>query len=94
MKKIILIIFLPAWAIYIGGCSKALSTLPDNRAVITTPDQVTQLLTQLQGRTAAYHQLVIGTVGHKIIQCNIEVLYVTTGKRTAARRRRARPGGR
>ena len=45
MKRIMLIIFLPALAIYIGGCSKTLSKLPDNRAVITTPDQVTQLLT-------------------------------------------------
>jgi len=45
MKRIILIIFLPALAICMGGCSKTLSKLPDNRAVITTPDQVTQLLT-------------------------------------------------
>jgi len=45
MKRIIPIIFLPALAICMGGCSKTLSKLPDNRAVITTPDQVTQLLT-------------------------------------------------
>ncbi len=45
MKRIFLIIFLPAFVIYFGGCSKTLSTLPDNRAIITTPDQVTQLLT-------------------------------------------------
>lgn len=45
MKRIVQIIFLLALAIYIGGCSKTLGTLPDNRAVITNPDQVTQLLT-------------------------------------------------
>jgi len=45
MKRIIPIIFLSAFAIFLSGCDKTLGKLPDNRAVITTPDQVTQLLT-------------------------------------------------
>jgi hypothetical protein len=44
MKKIIQIIFLPALLIF-AGCNKKLETLPDNRTVITNPEQVTQLLT-------------------------------------------------
>ena len=45
MKKIIQNIFLTALLIYAAGCNKTLETLPDNRTVITTADQVTQLLT-------------------------------------------------
>src|SRR6478752_4902086 len=44
MKRIIQIIFLPALLIYAAGCSKTLEKLPDNRTVISNPDQVTQLL--------------------------------------------------
>ena len=45
MKKITHIIFLSALGIYITGCNKKLDKLPDNRAVITNVQQVTQLLT-------------------------------------------------
>ncbi|MFT3932472.1 MAG: RagB/SusD family nutrient uptake outer membrane protein [Chitinophagaceae bacterium] len=45
MKRIVQLIFLASSVVWLGACSKTLSTLPDNRAVITTPDQVTQLLT-------------------------------------------------
>jgi len=45
MKHIIQILFLPALIICVAGCSKTLNKLPDNRAVITNVDQVTQLLT-------------------------------------------------
>ncbi|MEO5593137.1 MAG: RagB/SusD family nutrient uptake outer membrane protein [Chitinophagaceae bacterium] len=45
MKRIIQTIFLPSLVMFMAGCSKTLSKLPDNRTVITNTDQVTQLLT-------------------------------------------------
>jgi len=46
MKKIIANIFLLGGVTFtMTGCNKFLSTLPDNRTVISTPDQVSQLLT-------------------------------------------------
>ncbi|MEP7278269.1 MAG: RagB/SusD family nutrient uptake outer membrane protein [Bacteroidota bacterium] len=45
MKNILSIICLSLLAIFINGCAKTLDKLPDNRAVITNVDQVTQLLT-------------------------------------------------
>lgn len=45
MKKTSRYILLLSAAASIAGCNKQLSKLPDNRAVITTVDQVTQLLT-------------------------------------------------
>lgn len=45
MKKIIMRIAILAGVIAIESCNKYLSTIPDNRTVVTTPDQVTQLLT-------------------------------------------------
>jgi hypothetical protein len=44
MKKLLIYIFL-ASAVGISGCKKFLGQEPDNRTTITTPDQVTQLLT-------------------------------------------------
>jgi hypothetical protein len=51
MKKISQAIFLSALAICIAGCGKTLDKLPDNRAVITNVDQVTQLLTSAYPHT-------------------------------------------
>jgi hypothetical protein len=45
MKKIIINISVFASIFFLSGCEKYLSTIPDNRAIVTTPDQVTQLLT-------------------------------------------------
>lgn len=45
MKKILIPIVLASLFLYLEGCNKALDKLPDNRAVITSPDQVSQLLT-------------------------------------------------
>src|ERR1700682_5046414 len=43
-KTILILVLLPAMLAG-GGCKKFLSTLPDNRAVITTPEQTSILLT-------------------------------------------------
>jgi hypothetical protein len=45
MKKIFFQLFLLCSVIYLAGCGKQLDKLPDNRAIITNVDQVTQLLT-------------------------------------------------
>ena len=45
MKRIVARWLLPASLIVMAGCNKTLNKLPDNRAVITSVDQVTQLLT-------------------------------------------------
>jgi len=45
MKKIFHYILLLTPAVYLSACNKQLGKLPDNRAVITNVDQVTQLLT-------------------------------------------------
>ncbi len=44
MKKIMLLVFVPSLVVAVAGCNKALDKLPDNRAVIASVDQVTQLL--------------------------------------------------
>ncbi|MBO9727365.1 MAG: RagB/SusD family nutrient uptake outer membrane protein [Chitinophaga sp.] len=44
MKKLLIYIGLVAGTLALPGCKKYLETLPDNRAVITTPEQVSQLL--------------------------------------------------
>ena len=45
MKKLLINIALLAGILSMAGCKKFLETLPDNRTVITTPEQVSQLLT-------------------------------------------------
>ncbi|MBS0031211.1 RagB/SusD family nutrient uptake outer membrane protein [Chitinophaga sp. 22321] len=45
MKKLLINIGLLVGILSMAGCKKFLETLPDNRTVITTPEQVSQLLT-------------------------------------------------
>src|SRR5437868_4931752 len=45
MKKAFFSLLLLYSAVHLAGCNKQLNKLPDNRAVITNVDQVTQLLT-------------------------------------------------
>jgi hypothetical protein len=44
MKKLLINICLLAGILSMAGCKKFLETLPDNRTVVTTPEQVSQLL--------------------------------------------------
>lgn len=45
MRKHIIYMLVAGGVIGMAGCKKYLETLPDNRTVVTTPDQVSQLLT-------------------------------------------------
>jgi hypothetical protein len=45
MKRVLHSVFLICPGLWLAGCNKQLDKLPDNRTVISNPDQVTQLLT-------------------------------------------------